>query len=218
MTAFWSCLVLAFVLGLAGGFQSIYVKFGSDAPRVLTTITGWIYWLSRGAVPVVAYLGWRGVQTVSHDSFWQAALCGIGSEAVLRSRFYLGERKTAGGKVEEVVKGVFDLLNWYQVLCLKTSGNKLASERKNFIATLMAGETDFLQLCQRARSNAGAWAIEDEKQELLKLVADFEKDFRKAVVGQTGDELKGTHIAFIKELGYAAMRMVGRGSLKTFFK
>jgi hypothetical protein len=211
-------LVASFVLGLAGGYQSIYTKFGSDAPRVLTTVTGWIYWLSRGFVPVIVYAIWHQSQQPLHDSFLAAALCGLGSEAVLRSRFYLGERKVSDGKVEEVAKGVFDLLNWYQVLCLKTSGDKLADERQKFIETLMANETDFIQLCRRARSNAGAWAIEEEKQKLLNLISDLEGKFRAAANGKSGDELKELHEDFILELGYAAMRLVGRDSLKTLFK
>jgi len=61
--------------------------------------------------------------------FW---LKNLGSEAILRSRVYLGERKGADGKVEEVAKGVFDLVAWYQALCLKMAGEQLANGRQRF--------------------------------------------------------------------------------------
>jgi len=213
----WVFWMISFVLGLAGGYQSIYAKFGSDAPRVLTTITGWVYWLSRGFIPFVVYVTWHQTQQPPQDSFLAAAMCGLGTEAVLRSRIYLGERKAPDGKVEEVAKGVFDLVNWYQVLCLKASSDKLADERKKFIEALMANQSDFPQLARRARSNAGAWAIEEEKQKLLTLIGDLEGKFQRTVIGLPKDELKQTHKEFIYEFGYAAMRLVRRSSLRTLF-
>lgn len=216
--AHWIWSLIPFVLGLAGGYQSIHAKFGADSPRVLTTGTGWLYLLSRGVVPIVVYTIWRQLQEPPHDSLLAAALCGLGSEAVLRSRFYLGEKKSPDGKVEEVAKGIFDLVNWYQTLCLKSSGDKLAGERQEFIEKLLEKEVDFAQLSNRARTNAGAWAIEDEKQKLINLITDLEKKFCEAANGQSGDELQQTNKDFILEFGYAAMRLTGRNSLRTFFK
>jgi hypothetical protein len=215
----WDILAIPLSLGLALGFQTIHTKFGADSPRVLTTFTGWLYWLSRALVPVVAYAIWYNLQDVPrHHSLVTAALCGLGSELLLRSRFYFGERTQPDGKVEEVAKGVFDLVHWYQALCLKAAGDKLASERQQFIETLLAPESDFGVLAGRARSNAGAWAIQEEQQKLLALVADLEAKFNLAVAGLSGMELAKRHRAFILEFGYAAMRLVGRKSLRTFFK
>jgi len=214
----WLVLGVPFILGLAGGFQSIYTKFGADSSRVLTTFSGWIYWLSRGLVPVVVYEIWYQLQDPPQDSFVAAALCGLGSEAILRSRFYLGDRQQPDGKIEEVAKGVFDLVHWYQALCLKGAGDKLAGERQAFIETLLAGEADFIALTGRSRSNAGAWAIEEDKQKLLNLTNDLEAKFNQAAQGLGGPKLDKLNRAFILEFGYAAMRLVGRRSLSTFIR
>lgn len=215
----WEILLIPLILGLALGFQTIQTKFGADSPCVLTTFTGWIYWLSRALVPVVAYAIWYNLQGESKQhSLVTAALCGLGSELLLRSRFYFGERTQPDGKVEEVAKGVFDLVHWYQALCLKAAGDKLASERQQFIETLLASESDFAVLATRARSNAGAFAIQEEQQRLLALVADLEAKFNLATAGLADPELAKRHRAFILEFGYAAMRLVSRKSLKTFFK
>lgn len=214
----WTILLIPFVLGLAGGFQTIHTKFDADSPRVLTTFSGWIYWLSRALVPTAVYVIWYRMQQPPQDSVLTALLCGVGSEAILRSRFYLGERKQSDGKVEEVAKGVFDLVHWYQALCLKAAGDKLATERQLFIETLLANETDFVLLARRAHSNAGAWAIEEEKQKLLAVVSDLQTKFTKAAQNISGSKLEQLNREFILEFGYAAMRMVGRKSLKTLFK
>jgi hypothetical protein len=214
----WSILAVPLLLGLALGFQTIQTKFGADSPGVLTTFTGWLYWLSRALVPVVVYIVWYNLQQPPHDSIVTAALCGLGSELVLRSRFYFGEKTQPDGKVEEMAAGIFDLVHWYQALCLKAAGDKLASERQQFVEALLTAETDFPKLALRAHSNAGAWAIQEEQQKLLDLIADLETKFGRATTGLSGVKLTECNRAFILELGYAAMRLVGRKSLKTFFK
>ncbi len=166
----------------------------------------------------MVYLIWRQSQETAHDSFVAAILCGLGSEAVLRSRFYFGERKAADGNIEEVSKGVFDLVRWYQVLFLKNSGEQLADERRRFNERLMAGQTDFLRLCSRARLNAGAWPIESEKQRLLSEISRLQVDFNLAAKGLSGQALQQLQNEFITEFCYAVMRLVRRKSLGTLIK
>lgn len=211
-------LAIPLALGLALGFQTIHTKFGADSWRVLTTFMGWVYWLSRALVPVAAYVIWYHLQEEPHDSAMTALLCGLGSEALLRSRFYLGEKTAPDGKVDEVAKGVFDLVHWYQALCLKAAGDKLAKQRKEAIKSLLGSETDFRIVAGRAKANAGAWAIEEEKAKLIAVVNDLTAQFDKAAQGLSGADLQKVNRDFIGELGYAAMRLVGRTSLETLFK
>jgi hypothetical protein len=143
---------------------------------------------------------------------------GFGSEAVLRSRFYFGEKKSSGGKSEEVFKGVFDLLAWYQGLLLKLAGEQAAEGRQKFVENLMKGETDFPQLVQRAKTNAKAWPIKEEEDKLQTMLDSFSTRFQKELTADPPPDLAQFHHEHIMELGYAAMRLTRRKSLKILFK
>jgi hypothetical protein len=210
----WSYIFVAFFIGFASGFRSIYEKFASESIRVLWTWSGFFYSFSRGLIPVAVYLIWRHFKESGHDSFFSALWCGFGSELFLRSRIYFGERKTPKGNIE-LSKGLFDLVKWYQFLLLKNSGEILADERRKFNEKLMMGQTDFLKLCSRARVNAKAWPIDTEKKGLLELIGKFQKDFESESKDLSGDVLQEVHKRFIFEFGYAAMLSVRRKSLKT---
>ena len=116
--AYWSILLVPFSIGILSGGQSIYAKMGNDFSGVLTNIWGWIYWGSRGLIPAGAYLVWYFTQVPPVQSWKAAIVCGLGAETILRSKLYV-TTKTEDGKSEDVFRGLFDLIEWWQSLLPK---------------------------------------------------------------------------------------------------
>jgi hypothetical protein len=214
----WLILLIPFFIGILAGIQTFYAQAGSDGPNLLKTAAGVFYWSSRGVVPVATYLVWFFLRDPHIHSVIAAISSGLGSEAVLRSRFYFGEKKASGGKSEEVFKGVFDLLAWYQGLLLKLAGEQAAEGRQKFVENLMKGETNVPQLVQRAKTNAKAWPIKEEEDKLQSMLDSFLTRFQKELIADPPPDLAQFHHEYIMELGYAAMRLTRRKSLKVLFK
>ena len=62
---------------------------------------------------------------------WLYALaCGTGTEVVLRSKVYVKQTQTGGGNIEELLRGPFDLLRWYQNFFLELSAGSLAKSSR----------------------------------------------------------------------------------------
>jgi len=82
----------------------------------------------------------------------------------------------------------------------------------------MIGETDFPQLVQRAKINAKAWPLKEEEDKLQAKVDSLLREFQKEVKGGEIPDLAHLHREYILMLGYAAMRLTSRKSLKILFK
>lgn len=129
-------------IGALSGYQAIWGKFPANSRQALTKFGSWGYLVSRMAVPFVGYALWFKNQTPPSHSWIVAVAWGLGTEMVLRCRFYVGDKHTTAGQTEAVFKGVFDLVEWYQKLWLNHVGTQLASARNAFVADLVKGETD----------------------------------------------------------------------------
>ena len=73
-------------------------------------------------------------------------------------------------------------------------------------------------MAKRARSNAGAWAIEEHRERLKDLIEAKLKAFEKASIATKPADLPTLHREFVLELGYAALSLTGRESLPTLFR
>jgi hypothetical protein len=210
---YWSILLVPFGIGILSGGQSIYGKMGNDFTGVLTNIWGWIYWLSRGIVPAGAYLFWYFKQAPPSHS-WQAALvCGLGAETILRTKLYVTS-KTEGGKSEDVFKGFFDLIEWWQSLCLRQAAISRAEGRQKYVKDQFGAATDFPALTVKLLTNATGFPpfVETEITDKIKaLVTQF-----NAEPPRTAPEQQALlHRTYILRIGYAMLDTVGRSGLLT---
>jgi hypothetical protein len=155
----WTWSLLAGVLGIAAGLQAIYEKHPKEFIDGSVTFPGVLYLLSRGALPGIAFVllyprGYLG----SID--WVAALvCGVSSEALLRSQFFI--KRTGTG--EEVLAGPLDLLKSWQAIMLQYVGPHVARKKKHFIDTYLPKQP-FLDLCKIAKQNLGLFDENRTKQ------------------------------------------------------
>lgn len=207
-------LFVPVVVGLASGFQYIYGKFQADSWSVIGKFWGAVYWGSRGLIPLAGYSIWFKAQGVAQHSLATAIAWGLGSEMVLRTRFYVADKKTASGETEEIFKGVFDLVHWYQNLLLDTVGTQLAIERQTYVKGLVGSITGFPSLLSRIEPKVLAWKPEDLKQRIQQKLAEVNDAFKREAAGKA--PIPGEiHERYILTLGYALLDLVGRNGLKT---
>ena len=212
----WWIVVVPMGIGLLSAGQTIQSKQGIDFFAALTTGWGFVYWLSRGLVPVGTYIAWYfKFQNPHEHSILAAALCGLGSETLLRAKVYLGQTQTAGGKPEDVFKGLFNLIEWYQAYCLKRSGISLAERRRKLVSKLLTSKTDFPTFSAAVKASAAS-LDDNEKSDVRKKADELLAEFQKQLaLTAGGDETTRLHRDFIFELGYALLKLVGKRGLKT---
>src|SRR5258708_6541418 len=90
------------VVGLLSGYQSVHGKFPATSIRALCKPGSIAYMVTRVAIPAVGYWLWFENQEPHQHSLMAAAMWGLGTEVVLRSRLYIGQRQTSEGTAEPV--------------------------------------------------------------------------------------------------------------------
>ncbi len=207
----WWVVGIPGLLGFLSGGQQIYAKQGSDLFTILRTGWGSCYWLSRIVIPAGGYLAWYAAQAPPQHSVWVAVAFGLGAEAILRSKVYLGSRSTAAGKQEDLLKGVFDLIEWWQGFALNKANVSLATRKQKLVNGLTANENDFANFAQRVKNQANS--LDDEQRDAIlkasnELLAEFQKAGGAALSAETQRD-------FCRELSYKVLRIVGRRGLTT---
>lgn len=119
--------LLAGVVGTAAGFQGVYERYNKDAYLGAVTRPGIGYLLSRAIIPAGIFVGLVATKAIEEQFWWWALVVGTGTEAVLRSKFFV--RRTATDPPEDVLWGPFDLVKWYQELFLAEIGSHLSAYR-----------------------------------------------------------------------------------------
>ena len=165
--------------------------------------------LTRAGIPVVGYWLWFENQEPRHHSLMAAAAWGLGTELLLRSQLYLGQRQTAEGAPEPVFKGIFDLVEWYQNLWLNHVGNQLAKARNTFIKQLVGEAANFPAAVAHARNQANGWP-HDQKDAILKKIAEIE-----AIAAANGNA--ADHKGLTMSLAFALLDLVGEDGTKELF-
>jgi hypothetical protein len=207
----WWVVAIPGLLGFLSGGQQIYAKQGSDLFTILRTGWGTCYWLSRIVIPAGGYLAWYAAQSPPEHSVWVAVAFGLGAEAILRSKIYLGTRSTAAGNQEDLLKGVFDLIEWWQGFALNKANVSLATRKQKLVDRLTANENDFANFAQRVKNRANS--LDDEQRNaILNASNELLAAFQKAGGARLSAE---TQRDFCAELSYKVLRLVGRRGLTT---
>ena len=198
---------LAFLAGLAAGFQGVYEKFKKRSVQATLTMPGLCYMATRAALPSGLFLANQTGHFIGGPPWLQAILIGVSSEAVIRSRFYIKQTEAAG-KAEELSRGMFDLLRFYQNIFLDAASAGLARKTKRFVSSKLPTGT-FVDLYQAVSSNLDAWQDDPTRQEIQTKVSQLMKAFTDDTDVATRDE------RFRFKLGYLILSHVGQSGFDT---
>lgn len=214
----WKLLysLISFLIGLLAGFQGIHNRFKKDSISASATISGCFYLLSRGLIPAAIFVFAYESALVAHNLFVWALACGVSAETVLRSKFYLKEAEKDGGTVD-LIKGPFDLLQWYQNFVLEEAATSLAATRKRFVkGTIPKGES-FLILCDRVINNLAAYPP-DQAITIAVVKTDIErlrKTFDEINLTVAAELRDGINQQYCEQLGYAVLNAAGKRGFQT---
>lgn len=202
---------LSFLVGLASGFQGIYDRYQKDAPRAARTRAGFAYLLTRGAIPALVFVILYNAQLVK-DYLWAQSLAyGTGIEVILRTKIYVKEVQKEGGGIEEVLRGPFDLLRWYQNFLLEYMAGDLAEFRRKIVESSLPAGTSFLILCNRVLNNLDAWPDPQIRVGVTTAVDELKDAFNKEQA--SGIKPGDLNRKYQLKLGYAIINRVGQGGL-----
>jgi hypothetical protein len=170
-------LLIPIVVGFLSAGQQLFNVQGSDFLTILRTGWGFVYWSSRALLPMAGYLIWYFQQDTPHHSIAAAVTAGLGSELLVRAKFYIGQAKDANGKPVDVLKGVFDLIEWWQRFALDKANIALADVKIKWL-NVHVKEVDFEGFYQRVCANAASLPA-DQQAPLLALAAKNYAAFRQ---------------------------------------
>lgn len=208
----WLYALLAFAVGAAAGFQGIYQRYEKDSGRAAGTFWGVVYLLSRAIVPAVVFVGLFRSRLDTPFLPLYALGCGVGAEALLRTQFYIKSAKTPEGAFQEIFKGAFDLLRWYQGFFLQSIAGGLAAIRQRTVRRALPEGQNFRGLVAVFDKNATGYPDPPAIADLQGKVRALETEYNaKAAEGQNSnlDE------QYRHKLGYIILNAVGRKGLKT---
>jgi hypothetical protein len=198
---------LAFVIGIASGFQGVYEKFRNGSGRAALTLPGISYLATRGALPSVLFAANQTGHFLGGPAWLQAILIGAGAEAILRSRFYVRQTK-ADGVSEEILRGPLDLLHWYQNLFLDAANAGLAKKTRQFVKRHLPGST-FPELCSSVLLNLDAWPDQQTREHIQEKVAQLNSQYDADPAPASRDERHRL------KLGYLILNEVGQSGFLT---
>jgi|ERR1044071_7355048 hypothetical protein len=154
--------VLSALIGASAGFQGIYESYHKDAFISAGTTPGALYLLSRAAVPAATFSLLYGTGTIATNLWLWSLVSGTGSEALLRSNFFIKKADVPGPNAaltaapsvsQDVMFGPLDLLKWWQELALNQIGPYLSGNRLNFVKKHTPKANDFSKLCVTIKDN-----------------------------------------------------------------
>jgi hypothetical protein len=205
--------ILAFLVGLLAGFQGVYNRYKKDSIDALGTLPGVAYLFSRGFVPAAVFIIFHAAGLIQTNlPVWSVSI-GLGGEALLRTKFYLGEIQKPEGKIEEVTRGLADLLQWYQNRFLESIADSLAESRKRFVNTELPQGMSFTELCTRIMNSLPAYPDEQIR-------GNIEAEINKLKAEHTAENSKGTEAARLDlkyrlKLGYLVLNIAGKRGTRT---
>jgi hypothetical protein len=204
--------IVSFVVGAAAGYQGISERYNKDATAAAGTSMGVLYLFTRGGVSSIGFIvlyaagylhNWLGV-----FSF----VCGTSTEVVLRSTIFVKQAPTPDGHFDELLRGPFDLLKWYQGKFLESIAGQLARKRKSTVRKLLPSGKSFAELMVLFRKNKDAWPDQSAIAKLEVEVARVEAEFNAA---QQGDAPPPPDDRYQQKLGYLILNNLGKDGVKT---
>lgn len=208
----WSILLIPGLLGFLSGGQHIYSKQGSDFFNILRTGWGLGYWGSRVLIPMGGYIAWYFLQEQPKHSIFAAIAMGVGSEAVIRAKFYIGTNKLSDGTPQDDLKGLFDLIAWWQKIALGKANIALASHKQKVVNDLTILETNFTKLYLQVKERSAS-LDEDQRAEVIKKADQVFATFNAGGGAQLPPDAQ---LVYSRLLGHGLLTLVGKRGLILF--
>ncbi len=207
---------LSFLVGALAGFQGIHSRFKKDSISASRTLFGFLYLLSRGAIPAAIFVFVYGSGLIERYLILWALTCGVSAETVLRSKFYIKETDKDGGSID-LIKGPFDLLQWYQNFVLEEAATSLAGTRKRFVKRTLPKGPSFLVLCDRVINNLSAYPPDQAITiEVVRThVETLRNNFNEVNSTTNPDARTALNQQFSEQLGYAVLNAAGKRGFQT---
>jgi hypothetical protein len=198
----WSIILIPLVIGLLSAGQTVHTKQGPDFLDTLKTGWGVSYWISRGLIPTGTYVAWFFMQGQEHSP-WAAFACGLGSEAVLRAKLFLGQENK-----QDIYKGFFDLIEWWQGIFITKAASVLSQQKIKFVRDRVGGETDFRDFADRVMRNAPAFR--EKEEEIRQTVDKLLKSFTAESPNVSAEEVNRFNKKHIFELSFDLLNLLDR--------
>jgi len=204
--------LISFGVGSAAGFQGVYDRYSTNSIQAIYTPPGAFYLFSRGLIPALVFVICYNTQLFSNHFLLYSLVCGSSVELILRTKIFIKET-SQNGTAEELLRGPFDLLQWYQNLLLQSVAEYLARIRKIFMEKNLPKSIAFEPLIINALNNLDAWPPSDSINQLKTDVQRIEGEYHQEIGGQTN----GTDIdsKYKYKLGYLILNKKGPKAFKT---
>jgi hypothetical protein len=173
------------LVGVFAGFQGIYERFASDSWKASITRWGLLYLATRGALAATAFFAVPLIPVLMQPPILRALAAGAGAEAILRSRFYFKRSKKKGTTVlQEIIRGPFDLLRFYQDFFLTTIEDNQRWATITLVESIAQRWKSFSDMGTVVERKLFAWGEEQEiavalRKALASLRDRFEGDARR---------------------------------------
>ena len=210
----WNYLyaIASFAVGAAAGYQGISERYNKDATSAALTSMGLLYLFTRGCVSAVAFTALYAAGYLQKWLLLSALACGTSTEIVLRSTVFVKQARTPDGGFDELLKGPFDLLKWYQGKFLESIAGQLARKRKKTVRKLLLSGKSFAELMGLFRKNRDAWP---DRRALAKLEVDVERLEAELNTAHQNGELEPPDDRFQQKLGYLILNHLGKDGINT---
>jgi hypothetical protein len=201
----WCWSFLSGIVGVAAGMQGIYERYGKDFVAGALTLPGILYLLSRGAVPGLLFVLLYPTGALGRYAWLAAIGCGVSSEALLRSQFFIKRTETG----QDIVAGPLDLLKFWQNLGLQKIGEYLANKRRRFVDANLP-KLPFAELCNTVLQNLGALTSDETEKAIRGAIGTVIAEYQEATTPSDAE--------YRFKVGYLLYRRLGREEFKTIVR
>jgi hypothetical protein len=196
--------VLSFIVGVLSGFQGIHERYKKDSDDAAFTVPGLAYLFSRGLVPAVIFIALYSSYTIDNPLILSVT-CGVGAEIILRTKLYI-KKEQQGDRSDDLLRGPFDLLRWYQTRCLEVIAYWIAASRKEFVNRHLPEGAGFLVLCDRVLENLQAFP--DPRDDIIVDINELKNKFAEEML--TDNAAVNLERKYCVMLGYKILNLAGK--------
>lgn len=191
-------------------------RFKDDYLIALRTPPGVIYLLTRGLSSALFFLGLYHFGYIKNYLILQAPAIGIEAEIFFRSRVCMRKTQKKGNDIEELSRGPYDLLLWYQGLFLKYIPPHLIESRANFAEKIAEGELTFLELCNNVDNSLSALSDKLVESKVKEGIVKLKRKFKKEQ--QENNDWNKLEEKCKHDLGFLLLDLVGRKITRVLLK
>lgn len=211
---YWWAILAAFV-GLLSGFQGVVERYPKDIGGAARSRFGLLYLLTRAVIPAAVFWAILYYGALALHPAALALSVGVGAEAILRTQFFLKQRTKDDGTTEELQKGPFDLVRWYQNLLLKHAGYVVGRRRRDFVLSNLPPDLTAAELAIRVLDRLKIDVDSDDQKERIKDIAAKAEAEWAEVLAQDREPASAIIARHRERFGYALRAIVNDHQFET---